>query len=85
MPEPDAIAQRAMELATTFLEEDGAKLAGMADGDPGALREAARILREQPQQQAKASISPEHLAFTLITAAYQRLLGDPEAEGGGQS
>ena len=64
-----------MEMASSFLETDSKKLAEMAGGDPDALREAARILREQPQTQDRASLSPEHLAFTLITAAYEELRG----------
>jgi hypothetical protein len=73
MADPDAIAHRAMELASKFLETDSRELAEMADGKPEVLRLAARILREQPQTETRASLGPEHLAFTLITAAYDGL------------
>jgi hypothetical protein len=74
MADPDAIADRAMELASKFLETDSREIADMADGKPEVLRLAARILGEQPHTETRASLGPEHLAFTLITAAYDELL-----------
>lgn len=71
--DPTAIARRAVELATDFLEGDGQELAEMAGGDMPVLLDAARIVRQLADTQAKAALGVEHLAFNLITAAYDSL------------
>lgn len=73
MSDPKQIARRAVELATEFLEGESQELAGMASDDMQVLLEAARIVRQKADSQPKAALGVEHLAFNLITAAYDSL------------
>jgi hypothetical protein len=72
---PDAIAREAVDLATRHLVMGKKKLAQMADGDRDALREAARIIKDEtPPRQTW--LSTEHFAYVLIAAAYESLRED---------
>jgi hypothetical protein len=80
MADPTAIAERALQLANDFLEGESRTIAGMAQGDMPVLLDAARIVRQQAETQAKAALGVEHLAFNLITAAYDALREEANPE-----
>jgi len=72
---PDAIAREALDLATRHLDAGKKKLAQMAGGDRDALRDAARIIKEEtPERQTW--LSTEHFAYVLVAAAYESLRED---------
>jgi hypothetical protein len=79
MADADAIARQALEFASDYLHENQAKIIEMSGGDLELLHQAARIVQSRGQSHTKASLSPEHLAFTLITAAYESLREEPKA------
>lgn len=73
MASASEIADRALMLAERFLEESRDELSGMASGDHNVLYEAAQIVRGRADHGRYAAHSAEHLAFSLITAAHDRL------------
>jgi hypothetical protein len=78
---PDAadIARRAVEIASSYIENESKRLADMAGGDTTLLRDAARIVQEQPPAANSGGLSAEHLAFNLITAAHELVRHKPPA------
>ena len=52
----------------------------MADGDMASLRDAARILQKRAETQERPALGVEHIAFSLITTAYDSLRDDAEAD-----
>lgn len=79
MADPDAIASRAAEMAGALLKSGSQEIAEMAGGDMGILREAARILQKRAETQTKPALGVEHIAFGLITAAYDSLRDEDTA------
>lgn len=74
MSDAKKVAERAIELARRYLEADSRELAQLAGGNMDVLREAARVVQQhQSHPEGTSVLSPEHLAFTLITAAYDIL------------
>ncbi|HET7339573.1 MAG TPA: hypothetical protein VFK22_08495 [Candidatus Dormibacteraeota bacterium] len=77
------IADRAMELASAFLDANSKELARLSGGSMDVLRDAARVVQDrQAHTERSAAMSAEHLAFTLITAAYDSLRRERNPEGG---
>lgn len=79
MADAGAIANQALELAARYLDQDSQELVKMAGGDMDLLHDAAKIVQAHAQSHQRASLSSEHLAFTLITAAYESLRDKPKA------
>jgi hypothetical protein len=79
MADAEAIARRALEFAGTYLDANRRAIVEMAEGDLDRLHQAAKIVQAQAQSHQKTSLSREHLAFTLITAAYESLRDKPTA------
>jgi hypothetical protein len=74
-PSPDAIAREAFDLAFRHLDTGKKRLVQMAGGDQDALRDAARIIKEEtPERQTW--LSTEHFAYILVAAAYESLRED---------
>jgi hypothetical protein len=68
MAKADVIAARALELAYSRLEQETAEILEMAEGDPDVLYRAADVLQTRSPLRA-----PEHIAFSLVTAAFDTL------------
>ncbi len=81
MRDPEAIAEEAPDLAAEYFDVNSKKLADEARGNPEALRDAARIVKERTPER-RTWLSAEHLAFALITIAYDLLRQEGQtAEG----
>lgn len=80
MRDPEAVAREALELAAEYFDVNSKKFADEARGNPVTLRDAARIVKERTPEH-RTSHSPEHLAFTLITVAYERLRDEGQTPG----
>jgi transcription initiation factor TFIIIB Brf1 subunit/transcription initiation factor TFIIB len=50
----------------------------MSAGDLGTLKEAADLVQQKSRRGSTISHSPEHLAFSVITAAHRALIDDPD-------
>jgi hypothetical protein len=73
MTSASKIADRALELAGEFLEGSRGEIAALAAGDTNLLYEAAQLVRGRAAAGPHTVNSPEHLAFSLITAAHELL------------
>ena len=80
MADPDSIALRATELASTTLRSGSHEIAEMAGHDMALLREAARILQRRAETQPRPALGVEHIALSLITTAYDCLRNEPKAD-----
>jgi hypothetical protein len=78
MSDPSKIAQEAMRLATSFLDEATSAVLDQAEGDLQALFDASQIVKDHAKGPA-SSHSAEHLAFSLITAAYVTAKESPDS------
>ena len=70
------IADQSMKLANEFTDSTRDRLLEMADGNMELLREAADMVRESSGGGSALGHSTEHLAFSLITAAYKVLMDE---------
>lgn len=65
------LAADALEVANTFLAEQQDRLLARTEGNLDLLVEAARILRDGAAGGSSLEHSGEHLAFSLLTAAFE--------------
>lgn len=65
------LAADALAVANAFLAEQRDRLLERTEGDLDLLVEAARILREEAAGGSSLQHSGEHLAFALLTAAFE--------------
>lgn len=76
------VADRAMQLANAYLDANSKELARLSGGSMDVLRDAARLVQgQQSHTERGPASSAEHLAFTLITAAYDSLRRERNPEG----
>jgi Flp pilus assembly protein TadB len=76
------VADRAMQLANAYLDANSKELARLSGGSMEVLRDAARLVQDRQSHTERGSaMSAEHLAFTLITAAYDSLRRERNPEG----
>jgi hypothetical protein len=72
----DALSRRlrqvAERMAARSFAENVAELVGLAGDDLDALQEAIR----EVQSKARTAGTPEHIAFTLLAAAWRRIADD---------
>lgn len=73
MATADELAADALEVANKFLAEQRQRLVEQAAGDLGLLAVAARIVQEEVPNRSPSVHGGEHLAFTLLTAAYEAI------------
>ena len=64
------LADTALALARRYLAESVGELTQLAAGDTEALLAAARIVRATNTAGPEAARTAEHIAFSLLTAAY---------------
>jgi hypothetical protein len=76
MADAAKIAERALNVAAAFLKDARREIVDLADGDLEALFQASQIVRDTASGGRASEHSGEHLAFSLITAAYQELRPD---------
>lgn len=62
-----------MELASGFLAASRDELAEMGRDDPQRLFDAAQLLQDRVKSGSQSMHSGEHLAFSLVHAAYELL------------
>lgn len=77
MASASEIADRALELAAAFLDGSREEIAALAGEDTDVLYEAAQLVRTRATVGPHTAHSPEHLAFSLITAAHELLRERP--------
>jgi hypothetical protein len=63
------IADRALQLAESFMDRSRSEIAALAEGDMGALFEASQIIRTENS----GPHSAEHLAFRVLTGTHEKL------------
>lgn len=71
MASAQELAADALAVANEFLAEQQDRLLGRTDGNLDLLVEAARILRAEAAGGSTLEHSAEHLAFSLLTAAFK--------------
>ena len=70
MVSAEELATDVLEVANAFLAEQQDRLLERIEGNLNLLVEAARILRDEAAGGSSLQHSGEHLAFALLTAAF---------------
>lgn len=71
MASAQELAADALAVANAFLAEQRDRLLGRCEGNLGLLVEAARILQDEAAGGSSLEHPGEHLAFSLLTAAFE--------------
>ncbi len=71
MASAQELAADALAVANAFLAEQRDRLLERTEGNLDLLVEAARILRDEAGSGSSLEHSGEHLAFSLLTAAFE--------------
>ena len=73
MATAEELAERALQLAERFLSGSVDEIEALAGTDPQVLYDASQVVRSRAEGGPHAAHSAEHLAFSLLTAAHERI------------